>query len=111
MLIWKDYIILVLRKAIFRKEDTIRLAAANAIIDLILMETKSKNIGANSFKDSSSQASCSQQAGLCYRMEFSLFQELTGLLRRCLSHEVCSNWYMMLFIPYLLRKPFLMAFN
>ncbi|KAK9136852.1 hypothetical protein Sjap_007446 [Stephania japonica] len=60
----QDYTILVLRKALFRREDTVRLAATNAIINLILVEKVSKKNGINPFQDSSSQASSSQQVEL-----------------------------------------------
>lgn len=84
----RDYIILVVRKAMFRREDDVRTAAGSAIIDLILEEHRSKRNGLYSLQESSSQASCSQQAGLFCRMEGSLFQELNGLLRRCLTQQV-----------------------
>ncbi|KAF8387882.1 hypothetical protein HHK36_026544 [Tetracentron sinense] len=82
----QDYTILVVRKAMFKREDTVRLAATNAIIDLILVEKQSKRDGPFSFQESSSQASCSQQAETCGMGE-GLFQELSGLLRRCLSQQ------------------------
>ncbi|KAK9139320.1 hypothetical protein Scep_009001 [Stephania cephalantha] len=83
----QDYIILVLRKALFRREDTVRLAATNAIINLILVEKVSKKNGINPFQDSSSQASSSQQVELSYGFGAGLFQELSGLLQRCLSQQ------------------------
>ncbi|KAK9161603.1 hypothetical protein Syun_007944 [Stephania yunnanensis] len=83
----QDYIILVLRKALFRREDTVRLAATNAIINLILVEKVSKKNGINPFQDSSSQASSSQQVELSCGFGAGLFQELSGLLQRCLSQQ------------------------
>lgn len=91
MPILQDYIILVVRKALFRREDTVRIAATNAIVDLIVAEKRSKNNGPDSLQESSSQASCSQQAETPRGMGGTLFQELSGLLRRCLSQKVyCS---------------------
>ncbi|KAL0918554.1 hypothetical protein M5K25_010568 [Dendrobium thyrsiflorum] len=82
----RDYIILVVRKAMFRREDAVRSAAASTILDLILEENRSKRN--DSFQESSSQASCSQQAESFCRTEGCLFQELNGLLRRCLMQQV-----------------------
>ncbi|XP_057484822.1 uncharacterized protein LOC130771247 [Actinidia eriantha] len=79
----QDYIILVVRKAMFSREDSVRLAATNAIIDLILAEKQSKTDGPYSFQESSSQASSSQQAEMSCGMGAGLFQELSGLLQRC----------------------------
>lgn len=75
----------------FKREETVRTAATNAIIDLIFVENKSKKNDLNSLKDSSSQASCSQQNDMPCRMGGSLFQALSGLLRRCLSEQVGRN--------------------
>ncbi|CAL5393296.1 unnamed protein product [Camellia sinensis] len=81
----RDYIILVVRKAMFNREESVRIAATNAIINLILAEKQSKSDGPCSFQESSSQASSSQQAEIpgC-GMGADLFQELSGLLQRCL---------------------------
>lgn len=89
----QDYIILVMRKAMFRQEDTVRLAATNAIIDLILAENQSKGDGPFSFQESSSQASCSQQAEISCRVGV-LFEDLSGMLQRCLYQQV------LLFFPF-----------
>ncbi|GAV64147.1 hypothetical protein CFOL_v3_07665 [Cephalotus follicularis] len=83
----QDYTILVVRKAMFRREDSVRIAATNAIIDLILAEKQSKRDGLFSFQDSSSQASCSQQAEIPCSIGGGLFQELSGLLQRCLYQQ------------------------
>ncbi|KAL7144432.1 hypothetical protein ABFS83_07G012200 [Erythranthe nasuta] len=83
----KDYVILVLRKAMFRRENTVRLAALNAILDLILAEKQSKADGLFSFQESSSQASCSQQAEVPQPTKADLFQELSGVLQRCLYQQ------------------------
>ncbi|KAJ4843074.1 hypothetical protein Tsubulata_042019 [Turnera subulata] len=83
----QDYCVLVVRKAMFRREDTVRLAAANAIINLLLAEKQSKREGPVSLQDSSSQASCSQQAEIPHGMGRGLFQELSGLLQRCLYQQ------------------------
>ncbi|EYU43968.1 hypothetical protein MIMGU_mgv1a020892mg [Erythranthe guttata] len=91
----KDYVILVLRKAMFRRENTVRLAALNAILDLILAEKQSKADGLFSFQESSSQASCSQQAEVPQPTKADLFQELSGVLQRCLYQQanVRENLY------------------
>ena len=72
----------------FRKEDGVRLAATDAAIDLILSDARLKRNCLTSLQDSSSQASCSQQTEVPRRMGLGLFQELSGLLRRCLSQQV-----------------------
>ncbi|XP_026659001.2 Fanconi anemia group I protein homolog isoform X2 [Phoenix dactylifera] len=82
----QDYVVLVVRKAMFKREDSVRIAATNVIIELILMENRSKKDGINSLQESSSQASCSQQAISC-GLGRGLFQELSGLLQRCLSQQ------------------------
>lgn len=84
----KDYIILVLRKAMFRQEDSICLAATSSIVNLILAEKQSTKDGPFSCQDSSSQASCSQQAEVFSAFGSGLFQELNGLLQRCLFQQV-----------------------
>ncbi|CAL9136638.1 unnamed protein product [Musa textilis] len=81
------YIILVVRKAMFKREETARVAATDAVINIISMENSSKKNGLRSFQESSSQASCSQQGDIPSRVEGCLFQELSGLLRRCLSQK------------------------
>ncbi|KAI3936391.1 hypothetical protein MKW98_000665 [Papaver atlanticum] len=78
----QDYIILVVRKAMFRREETVRLAATNAIIDLILVENESKRDRLNLLQESSSQASCSQQADIHYEKRPGLFHEMSGLMKR-----------------------------
>ncbi|XP_017975888.1 PREDICTED: Fanconi anemia group I protein homolog isoform X1 [Theobroma cacao] len=83
----QDYTILVVRKAMFRREDTVRVAATNSIIDLILAEKQPKRDGLFSFQDSSSQASCSQQADIPCSMGEGLFQELSALLQRCFHQQ------------------------
>ncbi|CAL9779125.1 unnamed protein product [Musa acuminata subsp. burmannicoides] len=83
----QDYIILVVRKAMFKREETARVAATDAVINIISMENSSKKNGLKSFEESSSQASCSQQGDIPSRVEGCLFQELSGLLRRCLSQQ------------------------
>lgn len=84
----QDYTILVMRKAMFRREDTIRLAATDAVIHLILAEKQSKKDDLLSFQESSSQASSSQQSEIPYNVGGGLFQELSGLLQRCLYQQV-----------------------
>ncbi|KAL3626536.1 hypothetical protein CASFOL_030085 [Castilleja foliolosa] len=83
----KNYTILVLRKAMFRRESSVRLAAVSAIFDLILAEKQSKTDGLFSFQESSSQASSSQQAEVLCPTREDLFQELSGLLQRCLYQQ------------------------
>ncbi|KAG0478530.1 hypothetical protein HPP92_013249 [Vanilla planifolia] len=82
----QDYIILVVRKAMFSREDNVRIAATSVIIDLILEENKLTR--SDSLQESSSQASSSQQAGLICRTKGRLFHELSGFLRRCLTQQV-----------------------
>ncbi|OMO57346.1 Fanconi anemia group I protein [Corchorus capsularis] len=83
----QDYTILVVRKAMFRREEPVRLAATNSVIDLILAEKQPKGDGLFGFQDSSSQASCSQQADVPCSMGGGLFQELSALLQRCLCQQ------------------------
>ncbi|KAL2459280.1 hypothetical protein Fot_54969 [Forsythia ovata] len=83
----QDYTILVLRKAMFRRESSVRLAATGAIIDLILACKQSKADGLFTFQESSSQASCSQQAEIPHATGTGLFEELSGLLQRCLYQQ------------------------
>ncbi|KAL4565776.1 hypothetical protein LXL04_029881 [Taraxacum kok-saghyz] len=83
----QDYIILVVRKAMFRQEDQIRLAAAGAIIDLILAEKKSKQNMPCHYQESSSQASSSQQPHIPHGIGNDLFKELSSLLQRCLFQQ------------------------
>ncbi|CAN6468746.1 unnamed protein product [Victoria cruziana] len=80
----KRYMILVVRKAVFRREIEVRVAATSAIVHLILSEQK---IGKMESDSVSSQASCSQQAEVNCLMGVTLFQELRGPLRRCLSQQ------------------------
>lgn len=83
----KDYIILVVRKAMFKREDAVRIAATNAIVELIVTESEYRKNEANPFQDSSSQPSSSQQPEIHREVGVELFQELSGLLRRCLSQQ------------------------
>uniref|UniRef100_A0A2N9H7A5 Fanconi anemia group I protein n=1 Tax=Fagus sylvatica TaxID=28930 RepID=A0A2N9H7A5_FAGSY len=83
----QNYTILVMRKAMFRREETVRIAATTGIIDLILAEKQSKRDGLFSFQESSSQASSSQQGEIPCSLGEGLFQELSGLLRRCLYQQ------------------------
>uniref|UniRef100_A0A0E0KDJ4 Fanconi anemia group I protein n=1 Tax=Oryza punctata TaxID=4537 RepID=A0A0E0KDJ4_ORYPU len=83
----KDYIILVIRKAMFKREDAVRIAATNAIVELIIAENKHRRNEANPFQDSSSQPSSSQQPETHLEIGGGLFQELSGLLRRCFMQQ------------------------
>jgi Fanconi anemia group I protein len=85
---FQDYIILVVRKAMFKREDAIRIAATNAIVELIVTESEYRNNEANPLQDSSSQPSSSQLPEIHQEVGGVLFQELSGLLRRCLSQQV-----------------------
>lgn len=98
----QDYTILVVRKAMFRREDAVRFAATNAIIDLILAEKQSKTDGSFSLQDSSSQASCSQQE-IPRSTGCGLFQELSALLQRCLYQQVllCQSWISIFFFQFI----------
>ncbi|KAJ7955128.1 Fanconi anemia group I protein [Quillaja saponaria] len=83
----QDYAILALRKAMFHRDATVRLAATNAIIDLISVEKQSNRDNLFPLQESSSQASCSQQAEIDHGKAGGLFQELSGLLQRCLYQQ------------------------
>lgn len=72
----------------FRRENSVLEAATTAIMKLILAEKKAKKNVINSFEESSSQASCSQQAEVPYGIGIGLFQEFNGLLQRCLYRQV-----------------------
>ncbi len=91
----QNYTILVMRKAMFRREDTVRIAATTGIIDLILAEKQSKRDGLFSFQESSSQASSSQQGEIPCSLGEGLFQELSGLLQRCLYQQVLSCFFIL----------------
>ena len=64
----------------------VRIAATNAIIELIIAESRKSE--ASPFEDSTSQPSSSQQPETHLEFGRGLFQELSGLLRRSLSHQV-----------------------
>ncbi|KAG7533501.1 FANCI solenoid 4 domain [Arabidopsis thaliana x Arabidopsis arenosa] len=83
----QDYTILVIRKAMFRREDTVRVAATKVITDLILAEKQAKRDGSFTLQDSSSQASSSQQTEMSCIVRGNLFTELNGLLQRCLYQQ------------------------
>ncbi|CAM0873122.1 unnamed protein product [Alopecurus aequalis] len=83
----KGYIILVVRKAMFKQVDAVRIAATNAIVELIVTESEYRRNEANPFQDSSSQPSSSQQPEIHREVGGVLFQELSGLLQRCLSQQ------------------------
>ncbi|XP_031486918.1 uncharacterized protein LOC116255283 [Nymphaea colorata] len=83
----KRYMILVVRKAVFRREIEVRVSATSAIVHLILSEQKIGKMDSDSVSEISSQASCSQQAEVNCQMGATLFQELRGPLRRCLSQQ------------------------
>lgn len=87
-LMMQDYTILVIRKAMFRREDTVRVAATKVIADLILAEKQAKRDGSFTFQDSSSQASSSQHTEMSCIVRGNLFTELNGLLQRCLYQQV-----------------------
>ncbi|KAL8162244.1 hypothetical protein V2J09_013733 [Rumex salicifolius] len=82
----QDYIILVVRKAMFNREETVRAAATSAVLDLILA-VKSKYNGPFSLQESSSQASSSQQGELLNGKQGGLLLELSSLLQRCLYQQ------------------------
>lgn len=81
----------------FKREESVLLAATSAIINLILTEKQFKKDGPYSFQESSSQASCSQQAEVPSGMKGGLFQELNGLLQRCLYQKVLFQTFLTLF--------------
>ncbi|KAG0630407.1 hypothetical protein M758_1G176000 [Ceratodon purpureus] len=97
----QDYTILVLRKSMFSREESTRMIAAEGLLDLIIADKQSRvHLNRNSESESwlrmsmseaSSSQSVSQQVprrGLSGRNK-NLLQELLGLLRRCLSQQVC----------------------
>lgn len=84
----QDYTILVIRKAMFRREDTVHVAATKVIIDLILAEKQAKRDSSFTFQDSLSQASSSQHTEMSCIVRGNLFIELNGLLQRCLYQQV-----------------------
>ncbi|KAK9059162.1 hypothetical protein SSX86_021781 [Deinandra increscens subsp. villosa] len=83
----QDYIILVVRKAMFRQEDQVRLAAAGAIINLVIADKQSKQSKPSFYQESSSQASSSQVHEAPPITGSDLFKELSGLLQRCLYQQ------------------------
>ncbi|CAH8358387.1 unnamed protein product [Eruca vesicaria subsp. sativa] len=83
----QDYTILVIRKAMFRREDTVRISATKVIIELILAEKQAKKDSSFTLQDSSSQASSSQHTEVSCTMRGNLFTELNGLLQRCLYQQ------------------------
>ncbi|XP_022029770.1 Fanconi anemia group I protein isoform X2 [Helianthus annuus] len=83
----QDYIILVVRKAMFRQEDQVRLAAAGAIINLTIAERQFKQNKPCFYQESSSQASSSQVHEGPPVISNDLFKELSGLLQRCLYQQ------------------------
>ncbi|WZZ36654.1 hypothetical protein YC2023_020055 [Brassica napus] len=82
-----DYTILVIRKAMFRREDTVRVSATKVIIELILAEKQAKEDSSFTLQDSSSQASSSQHTEVSCTVRGNLFTELNGLLQRCLYQQ------------------------
>ncbi|CAH8359476.1 unnamed protein product [Eruca vesicaria subsp. sativa] len=83
----QDYTILVIRKAMFRREDTVRVSATKVITELILAEKQAKKDSSFTLQDSSSQASSSQHTEVSCTMRGNLFTELNGLLQRCLYQQ------------------------
>ncbi|KAF8079683.1 hypothetical protein N665_1006s0008 [Sinapis alba] len=83
----QDYTILVIRKAMFRREDTVRVSATKVIIELTLAEKQAKKDSSFTLQDSSSQASSSQHNEVSCTMRGNLFTELNGLLQRCLYQQ------------------------
>ncbi|XP_024007670.1 Fanconi anemia group I protein homolog isoform X2 [Eutrema salsugineum] len=83
----QDYTILVIRKAMFRREDTVRVAATKVLTDLILAEKQAKRDSSFTLQDSSSQASSSQHTEMSSIVRGNLFTELNGLLQRCLYQQ------------------------
>lgn len=83
---------MVLRKAMFRRENSVRIAATSAIFDLILADRGSIKDGLFAFQESSSQAGSSQQAEVRHATRQGLFQELSSLLQRCLYQQVFSTF-------------------
>ncbi|GAB2211102.1 hypothetical protein Droror1_Dr00016393 [Drosera rotundifolia] len=83
----QDYIIVVVSKAMFSREDTVQVSAINSVMEIIFAEKKSKKGVPFGFQDSSSQASCSQQVEIAGGHNADLFMELNGLLQRSLYQQ------------------------
>ncbi|RAL40625.1 hypothetical protein DM860_006695 [Cuscuta australis] len=83
----QDHTILALQKATFRQEPSVHVSAAAAIVELILAEKRSEKSGSASLQKSSSEASSCQKTEVYHITGGGLFQELSGLLRRCLCQQ------------------------
>ncbi|GAB2295219.1 hypothetical protein Dimus_029394 [Dionaea muscipula] len=83
----QDYIILVVRKAMFSREYTVQVSAINAVVDLILADKRPRKGAPICLHESSSQASCSQQGETACGKNAGLFTELSGLLQRSLYQQ------------------------
>lgn len=96
----QDYTILVLRKSMFSREANIRMIAAQGLLDLIIADKQARVLVNKSSESESwlrmsmSEPSSSQSSQQVPRRGMNgrnknLLQELLGLLRRCLSQQVC----------------------
>ncbi|RAL40623.1 hypothetical protein DM860_006693 [Cuscuta australis] len=83
----QDHTILALQKATFRQESSVHVSAAAAIVELILAEQRSEKSGSASLRKSSSEACSCQKTEVYHITGAGLFQELSGLLRRCLCQQ------------------------
>ncbi|VFQ86775.1 unnamed protein product [Cuscuta campestris] len=83
----QDHTILALQKGTFRQEASVHVSAAAAIVELILAEKRSEKRGSASLQKSSSEASSCQKTEVYHITGAGLFQELSGLLRRCLCQQ------------------------
>ncbi|KAG6544322.1 hypothetical protein Mapa_014156 [Marchantia paleacea] len=92
----QDYTILVLRKAMFGREESARMTAVQGLLELIIAEKQARmyDSDAVNYRNRYSEASCSQSSSQLERIRLSgktnvnLLQDLLGLLRRCLSQQV-----------------------
>ncbi|KAL2612804.1 hypothetical protein R1flu_024496 [Riccia fluitans] len=92
----QDYTILVLRKAMFGREESARMTAVQGLLELVISEKKARvyDSDASIHRNRFSEASCSQSSSqvdrirLSNRINTNLLQDLLGLLRRCLSQQV-----------------------
>ncbi|VFQ86778.1 unnamed protein product [Cuscuta campestris] len=83
----QDHTILALQKATFRQESSVHVSAAAAIVELILAEQRSEKSGSASLQKSSSEACSCQKTEVYHITGAGLFQELSGLLQRCLCQQ------------------------
>ena len=88
----QGYAVLVLRKAMFGREVLSRIASLHGLFNLLVAERALRTPkDCDSFLNFSSEASCSQHEPVYSRKGVDLFQEMKGLLCRCLLQQVKSH--------------------